>query len=89
MGKGGYLLHLDPETDERLRKAAAAEGVPMSQLLREGLEMRLSAGQQGSASLTAALRLVAETALRLAGEGLPAPAGASSWDVLMDDGSTS
>lgn len=83
MGKGGYLLHLDPEDYERLRKAAAAEGVPMSQLLREGMEMRISAGQQSSASLTAALRLVARTALRLADGASPAAVSPGSWDEAM------
>jgi hypothetical protein len=95
VSNGEVLLRLGPDI-ERLRKAAEAEGISMSQFLREGMEMRIAAGQPESASLTAALRLLERTARQLIGEPLPAsPNGIKPpsdehkkdhWDRLMSDG---
>lgn len=90
MGNGEVLLRLGPDI-ERLRKAAEAEGISMSQLLREGMEMRIAAGHPESQAMAAALRLLARTAQRLADDAVPvrqlAP-GPSSWDDVIQDGSS-
>ena len=90
MSNGEVLLRLGPAV-ERLRKAAEAEGISMSQFLREGMELRTSAGQPDSQAMAAALRLLASTALRLADDRAPvlkvAP-GPSSWDAAIEDGSS-
>jgi hypothetical protein len=90
MSNGEVLLRLGPDID-RLRKAAEAEGISMSQLLREGMEMRIAAGRPGTESLRAALLLVEKTARELA-DDLPAASpngsGPQSWDAVMEDTSS-
>jgi hypothetical protein len=90
MSNGEVLLRLGPDI-ERLRKAAEAEGISMSQLLREGMEMRIAAGQPDSQALAAALRLLSRTALQLADDAAPVPRmppGPRSWDAAIEDGSS-
>jgi hypothetical protein len=90
MSNGEVLLRLGPDI-ERLRKAAEAEGISMSQFLREGMEMRMSAGQPGAPAMAAALRLLARTAAQLADDSAPVPRippGPSSWDAVIQDGSS-
>jgi hypothetical protein len=96
MSKGDFLLHLGPEAHERLRLASEKEGVSMAQLLKEGLELRLSAGQPSPRALMAALRLVERAARQLAdGPDLAvsdpfqdpsAEHKQDDWDRLMSDG---
>lgn len=84
MSKGDFLLHLGPEAHERLRQAAEKEGTSMAQLLKEGMEMRISAGQPGGGSLSEALRLVERAARELASR----PPEEPSWERLLNDTST-
>jgi hypothetical protein len=90
MAQGDFLLHLGPERRERLRKAADAEGMSMAAYALEALDVCIEAGQPGPASLTAALRLVEQTARQLAGAGpapqLGTPEG-DHWDRMLDGGS--
>jgi hypothetical protein len=95
VSNGEVLLRLGPDV-ERLRKAAEAEGISMSQFLREGMEMRMAAGQPGSAAITAALRLVERAARQLVDDPLgalaarddkaPAERKQDHWERLMSDG---
>jgi hypothetical protein len=85
VSNGEVLLRLGPDI-ERLRKAAAAEGIPMSQFLREGMEMRINAAQPGSTAMTAALRLVERVARELAENGAAEPVTAGHWDAMLADG---
>jgi hypothetical protein len=85
MAKGDFLLHLGEQAHERLRLAAEKEGTSMAQLLKEGLEMRISAGQPGGGSLTEALRLVGRAAQLLADSGPGSPLDGDSWEALMKD----
>src|ERR1700728_3231631 len=88
MSNGDVFLRLGPD-HERLRKAAAAEGISMSQFLREGMELRIDAAQQGSTSLADALRLV-EKAARMLAEAGPVPelgtAEGDHWDRMLSGG---
>jgi hypothetical protein len=91
MAQGDFLLHLGTERRDRLRKAAEAEGLSMAAYVLEALDMRIEAGRPGPASLTAALRLVAETARQRAEDSAPVPRippGPSSWDAVIQDGSS-
>ena len=91
MAQGDFLLHLGTERRDRLRKAAEAAGLSMSAYALEVLDMSIEAGQPGPASLSAALRLVAQTARQLAGDAAPVPRvapGPASWDAVMQDGSS-
>lgn len=95
VSNGEVLLRLGPDI-ERLRKAAEAEGISMSQFLREGMEMRITAGRPEAAALTASLRMLERTARQLAdgcvlvapGEVKPASDEHKQdhWDKLMSDG---
>lgn len=91
MSKGDFLLHLGPEAHERLRLASEKEGLSMAQLLKEGMELRLSPGQPSSETLLAALALVARAARDLVEQGTPKPrplSPADPWEALMQDGSS-
>jgi hypothetical protein len=88
MAQGDFLFHLGPEAHERLRAAAEKEGISMAKLLREGMDMRIGAGQPGGGSLTEALRLVERAARRLASEASSDGPEADSWEALLKDTST-
>lgn len=94
MGKGDYLLRMEPGDLERVRKAARAEGRTVADFIREGIEMRLAhAGFPRSATREALLEELAGVVSRLsrgyvlvpAAEALP-PDGPGSWSGIMDDG---
>lgn len=92
MSKGDFLLRLDPETSDQVRKTAAAEGVSMSDFIREGIELRLEqAGIPRSVSRADVLAEIADIASRLRSgyvlmpsAEVPGSAGPGSWSGLMD-----
>jgi hypothetical protein len=84
-----------------LEEVSASEGTPMSQLIREGIEMRCAGGgSPSSAAVRAALARLAEaTALLTSAAGggaldvpFPVPSAApaaTSWDEAMARGEAS
>jgi Ribbon-helix-helix protein, copG family len=92
MSKGDFLLRLDPEVLEQVRKAAAAEGLSVSDFVRQGIELRLGqAGTPRSASRADLLAEIAAVALKLrAGFTLvpsaevPDEARPGSWSGIID-----
>jgi hypothetical protein len=90
--KSVYPLRLGPEERRLLAETSAREGVPMSQLLREGLAMRCKEGSPASsAGLSAALRQLAELASRLDSGWIlvpPGEAGPSSWGEILGEESS-
>jgi hypothetical protein len=101
VGKRAYPLRLDEELRKMLEEVSASEGTPMSQLIREGIEMRCARGSSpSSAAIRAALARLGEAAALLAsaagGEdlGVPFPVSsaapaAGSWDEAMARGEAS
>lgn len=94
MGKGDFLLRLDPDELERVRKAAHSEGKTVSDFIREGIEMRLvQAGFPRQATRESLLAEIADTAAKLgkgyvlvpSAEALP-PDRPDSWSGIMGDG---
>lgn len=94
MSKGDFLLRLDPDELDRVRKAAQAEGRTVSDFIREGIEMRLAeAGFPRSVTRESLLAELADTAAKLgkgyvlvpSAEALP-PGEPGSWSGIMDDG---
>lgn len=92
MGKGDFLLRLDPDELERVRKAAHAEDRTVSGFIREGIALRLEqAGISRSETRESLLAEIADTALKLrkgyvlvpSAEALP-PARPDSWSGLME-----
>jgi hypothetical protein len=90
VSKGEYLLRLDADERKMLEETSAAEHVPMSVLIREGIQMRCKAGHpSSSAARKAALNELAEVAAKLArGHALtaPAPVPHDHWADLMERG---
>jgi hypothetical protein len=94
VSKGDFLLRMDPDELDRVRKAAAAEGKTVSDFIREGIEMRLvQAGFPRQATRESLLEEIADTAAKLArgyvlvpsAEALP-PDSPGSWSGIMDSG---
>lgn len=93
MSKGDFLLRLDPEELERVRKAAADEGITASDFIREGIGLRhRQAGIPRPESREDLLREIAVIAEKLrSGHVLmpsaevPAPGHPDSWSGLMDE----
>lgn len=93
VSKGDFLLRLDPEVLDQVRKAAEAEGATVSDFIREGIELRLAqAGTPRSESRADLLAEIADLALKLrsgfvlvpSAEALPA-GHPDSWSRRMDD----
>jgi Ribbon-helix-helix protein, copG family len=94
VSKGDFLLRLDPDELDRVRKAAHAEGKTVSDFIREGIEMRLvQAGFPRPATRESLLAEIADTAAKLrsgyvlvpSAEALP-PERPDSWSGIMDSG---
>jgi hypothetical protein len=94
VGKGDFLLRLDPEELERVRKAAADEGITASDFIREGIGLRFGqAGISRPETRETLLAEIADTAGKLrrgyvlvpSAEALP-PDSPGSWSGLMDGG---
>jgi hypothetical protein len=74
VGKKAYPLRLDEEHRAMLEETSASEGLPMSQLILEGVVLRCSqAGTPSSVALRAALALLGEAAELLRPGVPPAP----------------
>jgi hypothetical protein len=97
VGRGDFFLRLGPEKLDLVRKAAEAEGLSVSDFIREGIEMRLNGGSRpSSAGRRAALRELAHVLSRLdSGFVLvpaaevpgPSPRGSSDpWTDFLDGG---
>lgn len=94
MGTGNFYLRLDPELLDQVRKTAEAEGVTVSDFIREGVSLRLAqAGIPRSETRESILAEVADVASKLkAGFVLVPSAEASasgppdSWSGIMEGG---
>jgi hypothetical protein len=92
-----FLLRLDPELLDQARKAAEAEGLSVSDFIREGVALRLEqAGFPRSVTRESLLAEIADTAAKLrsgyvlvpSAEALP-PGSPDSWSGIMEGGGTS
>jgi predicted DNA-binding protein len=88
VSKGEFLLRLDPDMRQRLAEASRKEGMPMSDIIREGIEMRLSGRRKSSsAARKAALLELSDLARRLADGHILMPGAEvppDPWTGLMD-----
>jgi Ribbon-helix-helix protein, copG family len=92
MSKQDFLLRLDPDIYERLQEQARKEGLSMTALVRQGVEMRLDRGEKASsAAMRMALDAVSDLCTKLA-EGWrmvpPDSPPGLSWDDLINEGSS-
>jgi predicted DNA-binding protein len=90
VGQQDFLLRLDADTRARLQEASRREGLPMSQIVRQGLEMRLNGGEAASsAAMRDALKAVTDILAKLSDGWCLVPPEAPpgiSWDSLLRDG---
>jgi hypothetical protein len=92
VGKGDFLLRLDPEELERVHKAAADEGITASDYIREGIGLRhQQAGIPRPETRESILAEVADVASKLKAGFVLVPSaeaessgGPDSWSGLMD-----
>lgn len=89
MGKGDFLLRLDPELLAEVRKAAEGEGVSVSGFIREAVALRLSQGSfPRPASRADLLAEIADVASKVRAGFVLVPAAEvpapGSWSGLMD-----
>lgn len=92
MGTGNFYLRLDPELLDQVRKSAEAEGVTVSDFIREGISLRLA--QAGSPRPETRERILAEVAdiasklkagfVLVPSAEASASGGPDSWSGLMD-----
>lgn len=92
MSKQDFLLRLDPDVYARLREQAHKEGLSMTDLARQGVEMRLDSGEKASsAAMRMALDAITDLCAKLA-DGWrmvpPEPLPGLSWDDLINERSS-
>jgi hypothetical protein len=94
VGTGNFYLRLDPELLGQVRKTAEAEGLTVSDFIREGIRLKLAqAGIPRSVTRESLLAEIASTAAMLgkgyvlvpSAEALP-PGDPGSWSDLMGGG---
>lgn len=92
MGKGDFLLRMDPEQLDQVRKCAAAEGISVSDFIRQGIALRQeNMGMPRSETRESILAELADVASKLKAGFVLVPAaeasssdGPSTWSGLMD-----
>lgn len=89
MGKGDFLLRADPELLGQVRKSAEAEGISVSDFIREAIGLRLAqAGIPRPESRADLLAEIADVAARLRAGFVLVPSAevpaSGSWSGLMD-----